>query len=205
MGVRDGGSALKILMLTGSMDALAGGPPRVIAGSAVALARRGHRVDVVGLCDPDITAKMVFSSFPDLREDGISLELFPRTGPHILGRSRAMSAALQTRILNYDAVHVHGIWEQSLAESCAMARRAGVATFVSAHGMLDSWSMNQSWLKKQLALRFLGTGAMLVGANAIVYGTEDEMRESQPSAPGSVGVVVPNGIETAAPDHSGSS
>ena len=198
MGVRDGGSGLKILMLTGSMDALAGGPPRVIAGSAVALARRGHRVDVVGLCDPDITAKMVFSSFPDLREDGISLELFPRTGPRILGRSRAMSAALQTRILNYDAVHVHGIWEQSLAESCAMARRAGVATFVSAHGMLDSWSMNQSWLKKQLALRFLGTGAMLVGANAIVYGTEDEMQESQPSAPGSVGVVVPNGIETAA-------
>lgn len=197
MGLRDGGSRLKILMQTGSMDVRAGGPPRVIAESAVALARRGHRVDVVGLCDLGITAEAVFSSFPDLREYGISLEFFPRTFPGILGRSRVMSAALQTRISNYDVLHVHGIWEQSLADSCAIARQAGVATFVSAHGMLDSWSMSQSWLKKQFALRFLGTGVMLAGAQAIVYGTEDEMQESQPSAPDSSGAVVPNGIETA--------
>jgi glycosyltransferase involved in cell wall biosynthesis len=96
---------------------------------------------------------------------------------------------------SYAVMHVHGVWELFLAEAAAEARLSGIPVFVSAHGMLDQWSMRQSKLKKQFALQ-LQTGAMLRHADAIVYGTEDELEECRHVVPSSSGAVVPNGIDT---------
>jgi glycosyltransferase involved in cell wall biosynthesis len=186
---------VKVILQIGSMNPASGGPPRVVAGSAAALARRGHQVDIFSIAGSGVTVEDIFVAFPDLRHEGVGLELYPPSGLRQLGLSRQMSSAMEARAADYDAVHVHGVWEQALADSCAIARRRGVPTFVSAHGMLDRWSMDQSRQKKWAALRVFGSGSMLRGADAIIYGTLDEMQESQRSVPGTSGVVVPNGVK----------
>ena len=49
-----------------------------------------------------------------------------------------------------DGVHVHGLWEQSTLVACRGARRQGIPYVVSAHGMLDSWALQNKHLKKFL-------------------------------------------------------
>ncbi len=65
-----------------------------------------------------------------------------------------------------DVVHVHGPWSSSNLQIAALARRCGKPYVVSAHGMLDDWSMAQSARKKRLFLGLFGR-RMLDGARAI--------------------------------------
>ena len=44
---------LRILLLAAAMDPRQGGPPRVVYGSACALARAGHQVEIATTGDPE--------------------------------------------------------------------------------------------------------------------------------------------------------
>lgn len=189
---------MRILILCGSLNVSTGGPPRVVAGSATALAAIGYSVDIAALSEPSFEVEDILHAFPELQHDAISISLYPRSRPRSIGGSTTMRVAISRRISSYEAVHVHGIWEQCLADVAALARKVGVPVFVSAHGMLDPWSMRQSRLKKRLALTLFGTGRMLRGARAIVYGSEDELLESQNDTLGAKAVVVPNAIDVRA-------
>lgn len=184
---------MNILLATQSMSASTGGPPRVVAGSAAALARQGARVTIAALSEPDVTPEIVLRTFPELATQAIAVRLFPRGFPGLLGRSPAMRTFFQPVIGGFDAVHVHGVWEGCLAELHGLASEAGLPFFVSAHGMLDRWSVSQSRWKKKLALKWLNTGTMLRGADAIIYGTEDERTEGREFV-STNSLVVPNGI-----------
>ena len=49
-----------------------------------------------------------------------------------------------------DGIHVHGLWEQSTAIVCKMARQMGRPYIISAHGMLEPWAMKTKSVKKYL-------------------------------------------------------
>lgn len=185
---------MHVLMLTGDLAATSGGPPQVMFETARALARTGVRVTLMALAPADgVTA----ASDPSFAPLPVAIERFAPSGPAMLKKSRALRAALRQRIGEFDVLHVHGVWEGCLSDAAAIFRRAGRPVFVSAHGMLDPWSLRQSRWRKKLALALTGPGAMLRHATAIVFATAEE--SAQASHPGtSRHAIVPNGIDLAA-------
>lgn len=185
---------MHIAMTIGDMDPHTGGPPQVVAGSAVALARRGHRVSVFTR-----ETALVSGGF-DEQFDGLTVDLlrFPVDAPATLARSYAMKQAFAAKCGSIDVLHVHGIWEGHLAQLAQVMRAERKPVVVSSHGMLDSWSMRQSAWKKQLALALGGTGRMLARADVVIFGTEEERNEGRKVVPNVPHSVVPNGIDSAA-------
>lgn len=56
-----------------------------------------------------------------------------------------------------DALHLHTPWERGNATLAREARRLGLPYVISAHGMLDDWSMAQRHFKKEAYLWCIGT------------------------------------------------
>ena len=180
-------AAMHVAMLTGDLAATAGGPPQVMFETARALGRQGVRVTLMALAGP-AAPDPSFAGLP------VSIERFPASGPAVLKRSRTMREALTQRIAEFDALHVHGIWEGCLSDAAAIFRRAGKPVFVSAHGMLDPWSLRQSRGRKAAALALTGTGAMLARASALVFATAEESAAARhPGTPRHA--IVANGID----------
>ncbi|MBR0552108.1 glycosyltransferase [Stakelama marina] len=170
-----------------------GGPPRVVNGSAVALARAGCQVEIVALGFPQDEPD-TRSAWPDLPDADIALHLFRPDFPRQIGRSAALRRYIAQRTDDFDVLHIHCIWETALADAAAVFRAAGKPVLVSPHGMLDRWQLRQSSWKKRIAQRFFGTGAMLGRTDAILYGTQDEANEAAHlGLPGKV-VIMPNGF-----------
>lgn len=185
---------MHIAMTVGDMDPRTGGPPQVVAGSAAALARRGHRVSVFTRAKREVNGAFV-SQFA-----GLPVEIcgFPIDAPAVLGNSKAMKAAFLAQLDTIDVLHVHGIWEGHLAQLAAIMRAARKPVIVSSHGMLDDWSMRQSRWKKRLALTLGGTGAMLAKADAVVFGTQEESAEGHNMVPHAPHAIIANGIDAQA-------
>ena len=178
-------------MLTGELAATAGGPPQVVFETARALARTGVRVTLMALASADNSCP---APDPDFAGLPVTIERFASTGPARLKKSRALRHALERRIAEFDALHVHGVWEGCLSDAAAIFRRAGQPVFVSAHGMLDPWSLRQSRGRKAVALALTGTGTMLAKASAIVFATTEEAAAARhPGSPAHA--IVPNGID----------
>ena len=49
-----------------------------------------------------------------------------------------------------DGLHIHGLWEQSTAVACRLARRMGKPYVLSAHGMLEPWALAAKAMKKRI-------------------------------------------------------
>ena len=181
---------MHVAMLTGDLAATSGGPPQVMYETARALARSGVRVTLMALTPAHggAPADPEFAGLP------VAIERYPPSGVARLKKSRALSQALESRIAEFDALHVHGVWEGCLSDAAAIFRRAGKPVFVSAHGMLDPWSLRQSRGRKAVALALTGTGTMLAQATAIVFATAEESAAARhPGSPAHA--FVPNGID----------
>lgn len=187
---------MRILQVVRDMHPREGGPPRVVAGSAEALAQAGHRVTIAARVQPG-EAAVVEAAWPQLAAAGVELRLFLASGPEALGGSKALASGLARDMLGFDVTHVHGVWDQVLVSAAKAARRVGRPYLVSPHGMLDQWSMARSRAKKLAALQLLGVRAMLDGADSIVFGTTDEAGEAEPLALRSKVAVIPNGVAPA--------
>ena len=185
---------MHIAMTVGDMDPRTGGPPQVVAGSAVALARRGHQVTIFTR-EAHARTGAFASQFAGLP---IQVREFPIDAPAVLGNSWAMKQAFMAECGTIDVLHVHGIWEGHLAQLASAMRAARKPVIVSSHGMLDGWSMRQSAWKKQLALKLGGTGAMLHKADAVVFGTQEESAEGRAVVPHAPHAIIANGIDTQA-------
>lgn len=183
---------MHILFLIGDMRPQAGGPPQVVAGSAAALVDRGHQVTIATLGEE---IDQLIDFYPLLNELGVVIRPFRRSAFGIPGSSRAMAHHAAMAIDDYDVLHVHGVWEGCGAQVAAIFRKHGKPVYVSAHGMLDHWSMAQSRARKWVALHLTGIGTMLRRADAIVFGSSDE-RDEGASVTHTRGVVIPNGVDS---------
>lgn len=105
----------------------------------------------------------------------------------------AASSALAPLIARADFVHLHGVWEPVLIQAARIARRLNTPYCVTAHGMLDPWSLNQKRLKKRLAL--LATHRrMLRGARFLHMLNSDERDLVAPLGLNPSMVTIANGI-----------
>lgn len=183
---------MRILLVVRDMHPRGGGPPRVMVGSALALAGQGHQVTIAAEFDPGEEAQ-VRTAWRDLDAAGVKLELFPASGRLPINGTPAIAKMFNARIAEWDVVHLHGVWDRPLIAAGNAARRAKVPYLISPHGMLDRWSFGRQPLKKWFALHILGAHRLLYGATAIVFGTQDEAEEASLTGPWRT-EIVPNGV-----------
>ncbi|RZJ76987.1 MAG: glycosyltransferase [Flavobacterium sp.] len=68
-----------------------------------------------------------------------------------LGFSRELVVQARSFLDSGSVLHVHGIWEAAGAMIASKAKSLRRPYLISPHGMLDSWALNQSRLKKSIA------------------------------------------------------
>ncbi|MDH7974643.1 glycosyltransferase [Sphingomonas sp. AR_OL41] len=185
---------MRIVQLVRDVHPRAGGPPRVVIGSSIALAALGHEVSIAAIGTAD-DARTVHAAWPELRRGGVTLRLFVPSRPAFLGASAALARAMRADGGDYDLMHMHGVWDGCLIAAARAARGARRPYFISPHGMLDRWSMARSAAKKKALLVLGGGNRFLAGAAGMIFGTADEAEEADRIAPDVARITVPNGVD----------
>jgi len=118
-------------------------------------------------------------------------------GPRAFGYAPAMSKILQEE--NPDLLHVHGLWMYSSVAAIRWAR-AGKPYIVSPHGMLDSWALKNSRLKKLISATIY-ENRHLRGAACLHALNDAEAKAIRAYGLINPICVIPNGVELPAVTH----
>ena len=170
-----------------------GGPPVVVNGTALALKKLGHDVEIACRVMPGEEDE-VRRAWPELTQAGIPLHLLPASGPNALIRSRAFDIFVHSQAVRFDVLHAHGTWEAVLSSAGRAFAAAGKPYFVSLHGTLDAWSLAQSRWKKKMSWSLLGTRRYLDGAAGLIFGSRDEAKEAESLGLCAPARIIPNGV-----------
>ena len=186
------GQLVKVLIAVCSMDPQTGGPPRVVAGHARELKRRGHEPVVITTTDAE--RESTTRDHWSLADDGIETHYFRRQSPAVIGRSQEWDDFVNEKIADFDILHIHGLWKRCLATAATAARRNRVPYVFAPHGMLDAWSRNRSRWKKSAAKQFLGIRDLMHHADGVQVGSEEEADEVANAGVGAETFIIPNGV-----------
>jgi len=181
---------MRILHVIATLDAASGGSAAACIEMADALARRGHRVDIMTTdFSPTEPARLPQRSEPL----ACRILTFPVTFPRAWKYSPALAHALSERAREYDLLVIHSLHLfHNLAASRA-ARRAQRPYIVAPHGLLDPYIRNRSRLKK-LPMDLLYQNRALREAAAVHYTSVEEKRISRPFAGDVPAIVIPLGV-----------
>jgi glycosyltransferase involved in cell wall biosynthesis len=180
---------LRILHVVSTIDARAGGPAVAVVGLATAQQRVGLDVSMLATA----TAGESDDAAKALRANGVNVEIVgPCTMP--LCRHRQIVPTLQRLMPQADLVHIHALWEEVQFQAAKLARQLGKPYVISAHGMLDPWSLAQSKWKKKLYL-MLRMRRYLDGAAAIHFTSKSESDGAKPLGLKSPHLVEPLGVD----------
>ena len=133
--------ALRVGMLLPSASRRAGGLFSAVSSLSTELSYNGYDTQVFAAEDPDIEA--------DRKAWGtVALSLRPTLGPTVFAYQPRLSRDLAAARL--DVMHLHGLWTYASVAVLAWSggRRPRV---ISPHGMLDSWALQNSSMKKRVA------------------------------------------------------
>ncbi|CAN5753310.1 glycosyltransferase [soil metagenome] len=187
---------MKILHYLVQLDERLGGVTRAVIDLSGAMARAGHAVTVVTHDAHSVPAEWRRATRADPAQQGtlggtpaVIVAPWPALKRQAFGPGQA--AALAPLLKSHDVLHLHGIWEYSNVQFGAAARRAGRPYIISAHGMLDDWSMRQSRAKKAVYAMLLGGRGWLRRAARVHCTAEAELQQAQRFFPVGRGVVVP--------------
>lgn len=184
---------MRVLRVIETIDPTQGGPQCGIIRHSSAQCSLGADVMIASYIDTLAEARIAqeLTAVPDSARP--VLHHLPQESR--MGRPFALAAssALAPLIARADFVHLHGVWEPVLVQAARIARRLNIPYCVTAHGMLDPWSLNQKRLKKRLAL--LATHRrMLRGARFLHMLNSDERDLVAPLGLNPSMVTIANGI-----------
>lgn len=187
---------MRILIAIGSMHPSQGGPPGVVVGHALILRELGHEVTVVS---PTIEHQRTETetAWLQMSQAGVNFRLFACERPYALGRSRSLRQFIDQTIREFDVVHMHGVWEHSLAYLARVASAHSIPYAFTPHGMLDRWSRQRASLKKNIARYVFGSQFMLTHACAAQFGTVDEQDEAADLRLPYQSFIIRNGVDPA--------
>lgn len=177
---------VKVGYVTASVSRQAGGLFGAVGGLAKAV-NCGDKVEVqvFGLRD----------AFSDKDAGGwapITPQLFDVLGSPALGYAPKMLPAMEAARL--DLLHIHGAWMYPSLASYRWAQHCGRPYLVSAHGMLDSWALQNSKWKKKVA-GWLYEVSHLKGAACLHALCESEAASYRAFGLRNPICVIPNGID----------
>ena len=105
---------------------------------------------------------------------------------------------LEEVLPDYDGVHIHAVFSYLSTRAMTICRRLGRPYIVRPLGQLDSWSLNQKALKKQLYFRIIER-KNLCSASAIHCTSPTEAGNVRQLFPEMRIAVIPHGIEPSQP------
>lgn len=163
-----------------------GGMSAAVPELAQALAREQIEAPVAALCRPE--------------EQFVPACLEPRD-VHFLPRSRRAwvleqqpSAVLDRVVRDCDGVHVHGLWTAASQAGSRASLRLGKPYCVSAHGMLEPWSLQQHRVRKQIYAALI-ENRVLRKASCLIALTRSEAQSYRQIAPRIPVALVANGVD----------
>lgn len=185
---------MRALHVIPSVSQKSGGPGHAIIEMCRALHERS--VDVlVAATDADVRGRLSVELGRPLMYKGVRTIFFPRQWSDAYKYSRPLSRWLDTRVADYDIVHIHAVFSHSSLAAARACRRHGVPYLVRPLGSLAPWGMRQKPFRKKLFWH-AGVKRMLRGAAAIHYTTALEKQAVEESLGLARGVVIPLGIES---------
>ncbi len=125
------------------LDPKYGGISTAVPALSSAVSNTGeHEVPLAAFCAPG---------------ERVAPSLMPFNAVHFMPLGRAnwlkdktSRSAFREMVDRSAGVHIHGLWEQSTFAAARAARSAGKPYLVSAHGMLQSWALNNKGWKKAI-------------------------------------------------------
>ena len=183
------------LTVVSHLDPRYGGLSSVVPQLSSRLANSHHfDVDLAAFCTrgelysaenyPEIT----ISEWPSSRREWIA--------------DRDLRDRFRSLVQQADALHIHGLWEQSTAVAAPSARTLRKPYILSAHGMLETWALANKRVKKQLyaALFERANVSKAFCLHALTHAEARDYRRFGATGPIAV---IPNGVTlpTAADPH----
>ncbi|MBU1191583.1 MAG: glycosyltransferase [Gammaproteobacteria bacterium] len=182
---------MKILHVISSLDPARGGPITCVMSLAAAQAYMGCTVQLASYRDATWPTDGQSRSIPYF--DQVSLSGVSADG--VIERLFAWQASkmLHDLIKTNDVIHLHGVWDPILLQAGRIARQAGKPYVITSHGALNTWSLAQKRLKKQLILalfvrRQLNNCAFIHALNTMEAECISALRLNCPTR------ILPNGI-----------
>jgi glycosyltransferase involved in cell wall biosynthesis len=189
---------LRVLHVIETMAPHEGGPPRVVAGLAVA--QRSMGIDAHILCG-DGSQLPNHMQYWKAHASGFPIENVHTVVPpsnNLAARAMAMRGWSRASLSKFDVVHIHQLWRLVPTLVANACRRLSVPYLIAPHTSLSPWALSQKQLKKTLARRLVWNRIFrgAAGFHALNDLEAAEIREC--IGPGGRPVfVVPNGVSLA--------
>jgi glycosyltransferase involved in cell wall biosynthesis len=189
---------MRVLHVIPSLSAVHGGPTRALGLMEQVLAARGVQVDTATSDDDGLRRRNGKPCGVPLAENGVTRRYF-RKWLDFYKVAPGLAWWLVRQVRGYDVVHIHALFSFSSVVAAWAARWAGVPYVLRPLGTLSHYGVTRRrpWLKR-LSLALL-EGPALRHAAAVHFTSEDEQREAAQCGLPLRGVVIPLGIEAAAP------
>lgn len=186
---------MRLLHVIPTMSARYGGPAKACGEMSMALADRGHQVEIYTTNYDGFGGYVEPATDPlSERRSDITVHTFPVDLPPDYFRiSRPLASALNENIKRFDLVHVHSLYLFTTLASGFFAHRHQVPLILRPHGTLDPYIYPRHRGRKYLVEQ-LYQNRMLKRAAAVHYTTEDERDLAAPHTFGRPGFVAPLGL-----------
>ena len=183
---------MKVIHTVNSLHADHGGPSRSVTALCSHQAEQDADVSLVSYDNGE--------RLSIIRPDNAEVTLRfapaePSWRPLLRGGSNHFADALASEAGRTDAVvHDHGVWMPSNHAAAATAQRLGLPLVVTTRGMLTTWALGQSRVKKRAAW-LLYQGRDLRSAKLLHATAESEVEDIRRIGLRQPVVVLPNGVE----------
>jgi len=177
---------MRVLFVTTTLDASAGGILYTVFGPAKSLRELGVEVIVAGVAANPVEA------YREAEWGTVPVILAKYYGPAKL----AFSPTLYRKLLRvqFDVVHFHGVWSYPLKVALGLALNRSVPLMITPQGMLDPWILGRGRFQKYFAKAWYVNRAFRY-AKVIQALHPNETDHVLAFSPHSRVVEIPNGVE----------
>jgi glycosyltransferase involved in cell wall biosynthesis len=182
---------MRVLHVVPSLAARDGGPSRVVLGLCRALGARGiDTVIATTVAEKDDVPFTADGTMTAL--DGLPVVGFGRRG-EAFKYSAGLARWLADVAGDFDVIHVHAVYSHSSLAAGKAARACGTPYVLRPLGSLDPWAQARRRWQKRLIRP--AVAALITGASAIHFTTDEEARLAAPMTPDARSAVIPPGID----------